>query len=401
MALGLDFALFLVGMSFASQQTILPAFAAHLGAPNVLIGAIPAVMTVGWLLPSLFTAGHTEALPKKLPFVLKYTLWERVPFLGLALVAFFLAAPAPRLALALTLGLLLVMTSVGGALMPAWMDVVGRAIPTRRRGRFFALAHLLASAGGLVASLATAYILAAFAPPVGYGLCFLAGAGFLGVSYLALSRAREPEPADPSPAVPLRTYLGRIPGLLRRDRDLAWFLVARGFGILAAMATAFYTVFALRAHAAPASHVGLFTALLLLGQMVGTAMLGWLADRGGHRLVLLAGMTAILAANVVALTAPSLQPFSLVFALAGVHLAAINISARTVLLEFAPAAGERPTYLGLGNTALAPVSFGAPLVAGLMADTLGFESVFGAAALFGLVGLALTARVREPRRRRA
>ncbi|MGH7416426.1 MAG: MFS transporter, partial [Candidatus Rokuibacteriota bacterium] len=54
LALGLDYSCFLIGMSFASQATILPAFAAHLGASNVLIGSIPAVMMLGWFLPSLF-----------------------------------------------------------------------------------------------------------------------------------------------------------------------------------------------------------------------------------------------------------------------------------------------------------------------------------------------------------
>ena len=67
--LGADYGLFLVGLAFASQATILPAFAAWLGAPNVVIGAIPAVMTLGWFLPSLFAAGHTETLPAKLPFI--------------------------------------------------------------------------------------------------------------------------------------------------------------------------------------------------------------------------------------------------------------------------------------------------------------------------------------------
>lgn len=86
--LGADLALFLVGLSFASHSTILPAFVAHLGAPNIIIGAIPAVMTVGWSLPALFAAGHTEALPRKLPFVVRYSIWERAPFLVMAGVAY-------------------------------------------------------------------------------------------------------------------------------------------------------------------------------------------------------------------------------------------------------------------------------------------------------------------------
>jgi hypothetical protein len=83
-ALGADYALFLIGLSFASQSTILPAFATHLGASNLVIGAIPALMTLGWFLPSLLAAHHTRTLPRKLPFVLRYTGAERVPFLILA-----------------------------------------------------------------------------------------------------------------------------------------------------------------------------------------------------------------------------------------------------------------------------------------------------------------------------
>jgi hypothetical protein len=66
LALGADFALFMVGLSLAPQSTILPAFAEHPGASNLMIGAIPAVMTLGWLLPSLFASGHTETLRLKL-----------------------------------------------------------------------------------------------------------------------------------------------------------------------------------------------------------------------------------------------------------------------------------------------------------------------------------------------
>ena len=397
-ALGGDFALFLIGLSFASRATILPAFAEHLGAPNVVIGAIPAVMTVGWLLPSLFAAGHTETLTRRLPFVLRYTVWERAPFLVLAGIAFFLAEAAPALSLGLLLVMLLVITGVGGTLMPAWMDIVGRAIPTTLRGRFFAVASLLASLGGLLGSFGTAYILAAIRAPLGYGVCFLISAGFMGLSFLALTLTREPPAVVTSPRVPLGEYLARIPSLLRRDRNLSWFLAADAFAIVGMMAGGFYTVYALRAYGAPEWQVGVFTTLLLSGQMAGNIVLGWLGDRAGHLRVLTIGIAATMAANVAALVAPSLAVFSVVFVLSGVQLAAMNVSGFNVLLEFAPGVSEAPTYVGLGNTLVAPVAFGAPLLAGLMADTLGFEWVFGVAALFGLVGLSLlVTRVRDPR----
>jgi hypothetical protein len=46
------------------------------------------------------------------------------------------------------------------------------------------------------------------------------------------------------------------------------------------------------------------------------------------------------------------------------------------------------------------VSFGAPLLAGVLADTAGFAPTFALSAGFGVAGLVVLSRVREPRRRR-
>jgi MFS family permease len=398
LALGVDHSVFLLGLSFVSQATILPAFAAHLGAPNVVIGAIPAVMTLGWFLPSLFAAGHTEALARKLPFVVRYTIWERAPFLVLALAAFLLAERAPGVTLALLLLMLLTLTGVGGVLMPAWMDIVGRAIPVTARGRFFAASSLVAGVGGFAGSFLTARILSTVPAPASYGVCFLCAAACMAVSFGALVLVREPPVAAGTPPVGLRVYLGRVPALLRRDRNLRWFLVARAVGMIGGMGNGFYTVYALLAWAPPPAQVGVFTTLLLAGQVAGTVTLGWLADRSGHRLVLVTGLAASVGASTSALAAPSLAAFGVVFVLAGVQGSALTISNLNVLLEFAPSPEERPTYIGLGTTSLAPVAFGAPLVAGVLADAWGFAAVFAVAAGAGALALGILVRmVSDPR----
>ena len=398
LALGADYGLFMVGLTFASQSTILPAFAASLGAPNVLIGAIPAVMTLGWFLPSLFAAGHTETLTRKLPFLMKWTVWERVPFFVLALLAFFTAERWPGLTLALTLAMLLMTTGIGGVLMPAWMDLIGRALPTTIRGRFFALSNFVAGLLGFGASLLIAEILARVPAPASYGFCFVGATVCVALSYVALLAVREEVAETASAPVPLRTYLGRMPALLRRDRNLSWFLTARALGLTGAMASGFYTVYALRAWDAPAAQAGVFTAMMLIGQSIGTLTLGWVADHAGHRLVLLTGMIGASGATVVALLAPTLDAYGLVFVLFGVQIAAVNVSNLNVLLEFSPTPEARPTYIGLGSTALAPMAFAAPLVGGLLADALGFRAMFVVSLAFALTGLLVLATlVRDPR----
>ena len=107
---------------------------------------------------------------------------------------------------------------------------------------------------------------------------------------------------------------------------------------------------------------------------------------------------ATLAGNVIALAAPTLGVFGAVFVLMGVHLAAMNVSTLNVLLEFAPAPAEQPTYIGLGTTLMAPIAFGTPLAAGLLADVLSYSAVFGVATVAAVIAIGvMIARVRDPR----
>ena len=397
-ALASDYALFMTALAFVSPSTILPAFAAWLGAPNVVIGAIPAVMTLGWVLPCLFAAPYTEGLSRKLPFLIRWTIWERVPFVVLAASAYWLAERSAGAALAILLAMLLVVTGIGGLLMPAWMDLIGRVVPVTRRGRFFAVSGVVASVAGLGASVITADLLSSYRPAVAYALCFVCATVCLVVSFVALVVVREPAATATRASEPLGVFLRRIPTLLREDRNLAWYLVARSLSALGTAGVAFYTVYALHAWRLPAAAAGMFTGLLLSGTIVGTLALGWLADHMGHRVVLLAGVIAGVVANAIALSATSPGVFGLVFVLAGVQTASATISGLNVLLEFAPAAEAQPTYVGLGHTSLTPVAVAAPIGAGAIADAAGFPAVFVIAALGGITAtLVLALRVRDPR----
>ena len=285
-------------MSFASQATILPAFATHLGASNLVIGAIPAVMTLGWFLPSLFVAPHTESLPRKLPFMLRYTLWERLPLPALAAVAFFVADPLPRLALALVLPAAppddgrrgRPDAGLDGRHRPDDPDDPPRPLLRRReraRQRRWAPGE---RGDGL--------------PPRR-----LSGAGelrpVLPRAARSFSRSRTshwPPRASRWPLPPGRSC--RWPPISvasrrcsARDRNLFWFLVLRGAATLGGMGNGFYTVHALRTYAAPEWQVGVFTTLHLGGQLIGNLALGLLADRVGHRAVLVLGIGALVGAT--------------------------------------------------------------------------------------------------------
>ena len=395
--LGADMAIFSIGIAFASRETLIPAFAERLGAPNILIGAIPALMTLGWMLPGLLAANHAEGLPRKLPFIVKYTTLERVSYPLLGLAGIFLAPNYPGLTIWVLLALLLLMSGAGGWLMPAWLDLIGKLIPVNYRGRFFAYSTSAASLLSLLGAGGLSWLLSNYGFPLGYAYCFLAGSVFIWISFAFLAIAREEPSIVHGERPSMSSYLQRIPGIVSANPNLRRFLISRALVTTGQMSTGFYSVYALRELGAADVQIGIFTTILLASQTVGTLIFGWIADHRGHITVLAIGAlasclgsAAAFAGSITGIVEPS-------FAFMGLGIAATNVSALAIGMEFGPET-ERPTYVAISNGAIAPFAFISPLIGGLIADYFSFSLLFAIAMTIALAGtIMMTIGVRDPR----
>jgi MFS family permease len=92
------------------------------------------------------------------------------------------------------------------------------------------------------------------------------------------------------------------------------------------------------------------------------------------------GMIAAAISASVALWAPSVGWFYLAYALAGVAYVAIWTIAMAMTLEFGQE-HEKPSYIGLANTLIAPTAFLIPLFGGWLADSAGYHATFLATTL--------------------
>lgn len=396
-ALSFDYGLYGLGLALSSVNTVLPAFAQRLGASNVLIGAIPAIQTAGWALPALLFANYTERLPRKMPFVLAMTIWERLPYLVLGGATLLLATQQPTAVLALTMFLIAMMAFAGGAIMPAWMEVVAKVIPVNVRGRFFAVGNIISGLTGLGGAALVGYFLANYAFPTSYALCFFASFAAVALSFTFLSLTREHAAESRKPRLGLGAYLRSLPGILRNDRNFSLYLLSRALGLASVMGNAFFTAYALKDLRIAEEQVAVFSVFLLIAQTISTALWGLLADRNGHKVVMMLGMVATILSNAIALFAWGVGAIYLVFFMMGTSIGAVAVSAQSIVLEFA-SPDNRPTYVGLNGTILAPISFFAPLFGGYLADTVGYSAVFTLAAALALGSLTILATlVREPR----
>ena len=145
------------------------------------------------------------------------------------------------------------------------------------------------------------------------------------------------------------------------------------------------------------AEVGLLTGVLIGCQAIFNPLWGLLGDRRGHKLVLVGGALALAMAALTVWLAPAWPWLVVAFALLSAFLAADSASMLNIILEFC-ADEDRPTYIGLSNTLMAPAMALSPLLGGWLADQFGFPPMFALAALVsGLGAVLLITLVREPR----
>lgn len=135
----LDGGFFGLALGFASFVTILPLFVSTMTDSTILIGLVPALHNMGWQLPQLLMAGRVAHLRRYKPMVVLTTIHERLPFLGLAAVAWFLPALGHEVALLLTFALLVWQGLGGGFTATAWQSMIGKIMPAKHRGTFFGI----------------------------------------------------------------------------------------------------------------------------------------------------------------------------------------------------------------------------------------------------------------------
>lgn len=394
----MDGGMFGVALGFASFGTILPLFVASMTDSATLIGLVPAIHAAGWLLPQLFTANYTARLRRYKRTVLMMTIHERVPFLGLALVALLLPSIGLQAGLILTFMLLIWQGLGGGFTANSWTSLISKIIPPESRGTFFGTQAAIANLFISGAAVGAGYLLDWFDSPMNFTTCFLIACLFFIISWIFLALTREPADYDKvieeNPA-PFWQGASRI---LKRDTNFNWFLTARILSQFATMGFAFYIVYALRRFQMDAVTAGYLTATLTISQTVANAGMGWLGDRVGHRLMLIVGAASATLSSLLAWFAPSLGWFFPIFALSGFANVSIWMNGMTMTVDFSGEA-ERPFYIGLAQTLTAPATIIAPLIGGWIADTQGFILTFALSTILSIVMIAtLFFLVKEPRK---
>ncbi|PTA69857.1 MFS transporter [Deinococcus arcticus] len=370
-----------LGDGFLSVSVVVTAFAAKLGAPNWVIGLLPAIAAGGWMLPQLLVAARVRALPYKLPVYRSAALVRTATYVAMVLTAALLSHQ-PALCLTLFILAMSLNALASGVSGLPFLEVVSKTVTPERRPRFFATRNLY---GGLLAFgaglLVRAILGSDLAFPLNYALIFALGTAAFTFGYWIFGRVDEP--ADP-PQSPhgTRAELRAIPETLR-DGHFRAFLNVRLLLAAGSMAEPFFAVYALRElNYAPAA-LGVFVMALTGAAPLSNVVWRRVAERkGSRRLIRYATVFAGLAplwALTVGVLGLSAWAYLGVFLLSSVANQGFNLGHTNHLLNIAPE-HARSRYIGTLNTLVGAALF-TPVAAGLLADGLGYGPVFVLSAL--------------------
>ncbi len=398
------------GLSFTAFHTVLPLFVSLFTSSKVLIGSIVTIRTLGRFLPHIFVASFTEHWQKRKPMYILGTVLRGISYFLIIILIYFWGKKMPSLFL-VSFFILFGIVSLGGGLagLP-FLDIVGKLITPRQRGKFFSLrlffGGILSVGGGFVVK----YVLAdpiRFPFPYNYALLFFLTFLATSLSILLFIFIREPIEL---PRVKKRSsflvYLKRIGIILREDKNYSRFLWAIIFLHCGIIALPFYAVYGREVFHFPLEMTGVFVVAQMMGTMISALFWGFLSDRYGNKIVVvLAGLTGFSIPCLVILAMflhkmaifPELLStiYTIVFALVGMNINGLFIGQNNLLLEIAPG-GERAAYIGVINTAIGLVSLLA-LLGGYIIKRTSYIVAFSLSSILVLIGIFLIFSVVEPR----
>ncbi len=386
---------FLMGASLISSQTVLPALVTRLGGGSIAVGALGVLTWVGLFLPQIFAARITQTLRWKQPWSVWVGLAQRLIVLAMGIGSLTLSNSRPGIILVVLLMLVGLNQLLMGVATPGWFDMYAKLTRLERRGRIAGIKNAFAGAGSFAASFLLTWLLG-FKFPQNYAFAILGAFILQIISTFLQKELVEEHPSETLPRQPTVSFLRDVRSVLSSNDRFRSFIRASIFLVLATMPLSFFTVYGLEKFRPEESVVGEFTATMVLGQILGAVVTGYMADRWGNKLALICSASSMGLASILAMSAPSIKIFMIVFLLVGINLGSEVMIRYNLAIEYGPVE-RRSTYVGLTNTLLAPFYLSG-FIAAWVGGTLGYRVLFGVGGTCSAAGvLYLIMRVKDPR----
>ncbi|KKZ73650.1 MFS transporter [Streptomyces showdoensis] len=317
---------------------------------------------------------------------------------GLSALAALALLGAVRTVLLVTLAWCLVQATMN-VFQAALTAVVPDRVPAERRG----LASAMVGIGTPIGSAVGISVAALFVPDALTTGYLVLGAVIAGAAVLFTALVRDRRTAERTRPVPLGRQFAAFAATLR-DADFRWAFIGRFLLMLGFFSVSLYQLYILQDHIelpaglSPTDAVAVTAPIDAVCTLLATVGGGLLSDRLGRRKPMIAVSCAL---SGVSMLVPVFVPtwtgmlvFTVLTALAFGSFMAVDTALVTLVL---PSADDAARDLGVLNIANAGPQIIAPFLASLLVGTLGYDGLYGVAALLTLLGAASVAGIKGVR----
>lgn len=374
---------FQAGSAAVDSGTIMAALVYQLTGSAIAVGAVTAILRVGWQVPQLFVGFLAQRRASSMRY---YIVGGFGRACCLLLLAVLLYAGAAMTGAGLAVWVLLLWTAyafVSGIVAVPYNDIVARSVTSERRSRLLATRFF----GGGVLALGVAALADVMVGRLPFPMSYAAVIGMACVMMLVSSAVfvamGEPDVGSPKDRqTTFAAYLHDGARTFRIDPRFRLFVVAQWFGGAVLMAAPFYVVQAAET-GFDVADVAWLLAAQTAGALVSNALWGWWGDRLGKGSLLHAiacgriappGLVLLLSLVGDVSATAQLGIFVCLFFLLGALANGLTIAVIGYLMEISPD-DRRPSYSGYFNALTSP-AFLFPLLGGAVASLAGLAAVF-------------------------
>lgn len=381
----LDSIFFTNAMTFISVNAVITYFLSTLGASTFEIGLANALVSIGAFASQPIYAKKAMNLTLKLASFVQILMAQRIFFLLFICTIPIFAVSHPRLMVFLFLLCWGIFNWFVGSYGPFYMSVFAKMIAEQQRGKLRGFSAGLGNLFALGAAVLTGILLKNVPFPYNYTIIFAIGAIILIADALLFAAMKE----EPDEVTPVRInyfqYFAAIPGAFRENKKFMVIVISFAFMMITQVTLAYYVLYAVRIFGAGASEVALFTGITGLVNIIGSVFFGMMADRYGHRLILLISSALGAVAGFIVVGSPHLWMVYIAFGLTNLSLSGYNLSSGILIIENVRRE-KLPMSISINLMATMVVSSIVMVGGSFLVDYISFASLFLIAGVAGVGG---------------
>ena len=378
-----------LGDAIASPKTTLAWLTTVVGAPAFVLGFLVPIRESGSMIPQLFVSGIVRQLAiRKWVWVLG-SVGQFLCIAGIGLTAWFLEGAAAGWAILVLIALFSLARCFNSV---ASKDVMGKAIPKKRRGRLTGWATGLA---GLLSVIVGIVLMLPVTGRLDESLLgtLLVAAGLL---WLIAAGIYAQVPEQPGEVGDRRNPLEALQRLsiLATDKPFRRFVITRALLMCSALSAPFYVALAQRNYGSPAYLLGAFVVSAGVASLVSGPIWGRFADISSKRVMIAAalvtsgtGIATFLVDRFLPGISGTVWFLPLAYFVLSVAHSGVRVGRKTYVVNLATG-NKRTDYVAISNTTIGVLLLVVGSV-GLLTPIITTAGVIGLLALMGLGGAAL------------